>query len=158
MPADLLKMLLKLDGIKAYPIPMMDKDDRLPFLTEVLRRIETAKTLSDWTDVEVAIAVNLAEKDIDLVLVSLFTGSQEFVKKHAYSLVDESGRVLAKKMLGEDIGILAKLQKNGHWTVKLTWVGGEVTCPSQRHFNIPQSILWCVISALIVEARKDGAS
>lgn len=157
MSTELLKLILGMDGIKAAPIPMISEIGRKNFLVELLRRIETARSRSEWTDIEVAIAVNLAEKDVGLALMRLISGGEDFVKTHAYSFVDVASRKLARNMLGIDVGILAKMQKNGEWTVKLTWAGGEILCESSHKFNISQAIVWCVISAMIVEVNKDGS-
>lgn len=158
MSPDLLKMILNSKGIEADPIPTLNNLGRKAFLATILSRIETARNRNDWTDVEVAVGANLGEKDVSLALMGLITGGEEFVKKHAYSVVEESSRRLAREQLGTDIGILAKLQKNGHWSIKFTWIGGEVTCPSSHKFTFPQAILWCVISAMLVETNKDDAS
>lgn len=136
-------------------IPLIEEMGRIPFLTKMLGDIENAEIDDQWLDIELALILNLGTDDLGVALLDMFDDPNKFIETRAYTHRDVAARGLARKMFGGQSHFFAKTQPSGEWSVKFVWAAGDVTCSSARKFTMPQAITWCVVSALITEARKD---
>lgn len=140
-------------------LPVFIKDvGKKEFYRQMFLRFDAAhksKKFEVWSDLEINIGLNLHGKNKAATILSLLIDPDSTIDDMRYCTFDRAARKLAQHTLGGDVVILAKMQRNGEWTTKITCPMGEATCSCTMGLTLPQAIVWCILRILQNEAEKD---